>query len=108
MSIRREASSGKRLKPNATEPRDRYVIEFDPTEVGRFGASVAIDWSNRKPNAKLYLYESSHGQVTVGGSDKKALSFSNAYLAVVYLSRNAISRALRPLARIERKRVRNE
>lgn len=108
MSARRQAGPGNRMKRNAIEPRDRYVIEFDPTEVGRFAASVAIDLDNRRPNKKLYLYESNHGQAIVGGCDKKALSFSNAYLAVVYLSRNAISRALRPLARIERRRIRGE
>lgn len=51
---------------------------------------------------KAYLYKSDERKVAVGFRFDKALRFSSAELAITYVSRNEVSRSIRPFVKIER------
>lgn len=81
---------------------DSFLVEFKRSEIRGLEGAVEMVIEPMKRVNRLFLYQSDSRGTKIGTNREKALSFSNAYLAVVYLARNATSRNLRAFANVER------
>lgn len=80
-----------------------FVLEFELSMIRNI--SGPMFWSSEDSccQRKAYLYGSNTKQVQLGTDISKALRFSAADLAIIYLDRNDVVRSIRSLARLERR-----
>jgi len=81
---------------------DSFLVEFSRSEIRDLEGTFEVVIEPKKRVNRLFLYQSDSRGTKIGTNRHKALSFSNAYLAVLYLARNTTSRNLRSFARVER------